>query len=245
MTTKNTVNSYNKHAKDYNEYVNRDSNFWNRYLEVPAMKKALKGKVSGKYVLDLGCGSGVSTGHLIDLGAEVVGIDISEKMIDVAKQNYPNNEFFVESMEKLHFEDNTFDVVSSSLALHYNQKLYPTFKEVGRVLKPKGRFVFSTSHPLFDVRRKVLIEGKKEYVLENYFQNDKKKWTMFDKEMEVETYHHTFSDLTNNLIDAGFLICEVVETRPIPEGKKVSPSDYEHTMKIPSFIIFESIKADF
>jgi len=245
MTTKNTIDSYNKHAEGYNEYVKRDNNFWNKYLEVPAMKKALEGKVGGKYVLDLGCGSGVSTEHLIDMGAKVVGIDISEKMIEVAKSKLPDIEFFVESMEKLHFKDNTFDVVSSSLALHYMKDFSPVFNEVGRVLKHKGRFIFSTAHPLFDIREKVFIDGKKEYILKPYFHNHKREMSMFDKKMKVETYHQTFSDITNKLIEAGFVILKVVEIQPIPEGKKISPSDYEHTMKIPSFILFESIKTDF
>lgn len=240
-TTKDTINSYNEHASAYTKYVNSADNFWNKYLEVPAMAKLLENSVKNKDVLDLGCGSGVSTKNLVTWGANVVGIDISEKMIDIAKNDLPGIDFFVEDMEKTHFGDSAFDVVSSSLVLQYVHDLSPVFKESNRVLKNGGRFVFSMGHPIFGIRKKVFIDDKKEYILKPYFHNNLRKWSMFDT-MEVETYQHTFSNITNKLIDAGFSIESVVETTPVPEGKTISPKDYDRTMKIPSFIIFDSTK---
>ena len=64
-TTKNTVDSYNEHAEAYTKHISSDDNFWNKYLEVPAMAKLLEGSVKDRKVLDLGCGSGVSTKKLI------------------------------------------------------------------------------------------------------------------------------------------------------------------------------------
>lgn len=241
-TTKKTIDSYNKFAQDYTNYLNDSSNFWNAYLEAPALISILKPLVSNKKVLDLGCGSGISSKKLIDINAKVVGIDISEEMIKIAKKSIANANFYVGNIENLPFNNQEFDVVSSSLALHYIEDLYPVFCEVSRVLKKGGSFVFSIHHPFFNCRKKVIIDGETNYVFTSYFTKHKYEWSMLSGEMTLDSYHHTFAEIANNLIKAKFNITQVVETTPIPEGEKISPEDYKKTMEYPSFIIFKAQK---
>jgi len=241
-TTQITINAYDKFAKDYTDYVHSESNFWNRYLENPAFEKLLKDKVKGKKVLDLGCGSGISSIKLKKWGGDVVGIDISKNMLKIAEINYPEIEFIHGNIEKLPFKKCSFDVVASSLAIHYVKDLSKVFDEVYKVLKKEGLFVFSTQHPIFNTRKKIIYKGNKEYLLQPYFNNNKVKYSMLNKKMKLEGYQHTFSDIANKLIRSGFSIDEIVETTPVKEGRKVDPKDYIQAQTIPSFILFKATK---
>lgn len=241
-TTNQTIDSYNNFAEEYTNQITSQNNFWNKYLEAPAMENLLKDKVSGKAVLDLGCGSGVSTIKLKNWNANVVGVDISEKMVDIAKREYPEINFNVASVEDLPFPENRFDIVASSLVFHYIQDLTKVFKEVNRVLKTSGSLIFSMHHPFHGSRERVVINDEKRYVMAPYFHNNKYQWSMFGGEMVLEVYHHTFSNIANSLIESGFSIEKVVETVPVEEGKLINAKDYELTSNYPSFIVFSAKK---
>ena len=126
-TTQKTINSYDKFANAYTDYVCSESNFWNKFIENPAFEKLLKNNVKGKTVLDLGCGSGISSVKLEKWGGDVVGIDISKNMLNIAKKMHPKIKFIQGSMEKLPLKDMSFDVVASSLVIHYVKDLSKVF----------------------------------------------------------------------------------------------------------------------
>lgn len=95
-------------------------------------------------VLDMGCGQGQDSRFFSEHGYGVVGIDFSNDGIRFAKTksgNYKNLDFKVGDIsEKLPFEDSSFDVVYSHLALHYfsKEKTKEIFDEIYRVLKKEG-----------------------------------------------------------------------------------------------------------
>lgn len=102
---------------------------------------------ANKRVLDYGCGSGGSTRKIAEYGAaEVVGIDISEDSVAIAKKQteaaglQDRCRFFVMDAENMIFEDNSFDIVYSAGVLHHIDlnKAYP---EIARVLKPSGQMI--------------------------------------------------------------------------------------------------------
>jgi len=66
----------------------------------------------GDLVLDAGCGNGVYSRYLSDK-FKVIGVDISEKQIELARQNAPKAEFICEDMTKINFPDEYFDVILS------------------------------------------------------------------------------------------------------------------------------------
>lgn len=97
-------------------------------------------------VLDVACGTGEFERLILadNPGQQMVGVDISEKMIEMARQklqNYPNVEFQLASASALPFPDASFDTVVSANSFHYFDDPDVALKEIKRVLKPDGNLI--------------------------------------------------------------------------------------------------------
>ncbi len=94
----------------------------------------------GEHILDLGCGTGDLTQRLAELGAEVIGIDMSENMIQAARTKYPQLDFqVVDALELSHC--GAFDAVFSNATLHWIQPPEQVAARIFRSLKVGGRLV--------------------------------------------------------------------------------------------------------
>lgn len=96
---------------------------------------------TGNKLLDVGCGSGLFSSLASDAGAEVTGIDASEKLIDEAKQRTNSVDFLIGEMEELPFDHNTFDFVCGFNSFQYAANIKNALEEAGRVLKNGGKIV--------------------------------------------------------------------------------------------------------
>ena len=104
------------------------------------------GLVADARVLDVGCGSGWATRAIAEyaVNGEVVGIDISDEMIEVARStsgSFPNVRFEIASAESLPFRDNEFTHAFSMESLYYYSNVANALREIHRVLANNGRFV--------------------------------------------------------------------------------------------------------
>jgi ubiquinone/menaquinone biosynthesis C-methylase UbiE len=237
--TRYTKNIYNKYAKEYSKSM-LAGRFFNNYIEMPAVKKAIK-NIKGKKVLDVGCSIGAHSKIFSTKGAKVYGIDISEEMIKIAKSRVLKGNFRVADMKKLPFKNNTFDLVFYGLSLHYIQDVKQVMKEAYRVLKKKGRLLISTHNPCATGQKRIKVQGKKIFIVDDYFGTKMEQWDMVPG-MLIKHYVFTLERLFNPIMDAGFALTHITETRPIPSGKKIDPVHYKQTMKRPSFIIIEAKK---
>jgi SAM-dependent methyltransferase len=241
---RHTKKVYNKHAEMYHKRISSKDNIWHKYIEKPAMISLFKDEIKGKSVLDLGCGSGPFVKKLFSLGAKKVkGIDLSEELIKIAIKENPKVDFVVGDAKKTPYKNEEFDLIVSSLMAHYFKDLKPLFKEVSRILKKNGIFVFSMHHPLMEVsgRLKVKIKGIKGDLLRPYFHNNKYTWTLNEK-MKMIAYHHTFEMIINSLNDSGFVIERVLEPVAPEIVKKIRRSTYERTRKRPSILMVKARK---
>jgi SAM-dependent methyltransferase len=144
-----------------------DAQFFDGYSQFPRSRdglaaaaewpslRAMLPDLKGRRILDLGCGYGYFAQYAVGQGAaEVVGIDLSEKMLAVAQQNCAGMpaRFERADLESADFGEAGYDLVFSSLAVHYVADFDAFCARVRRALKPGGRFVFSMEHPVFAAR---------------------------------------------------------------------------------------------
>jgi ubiquinone/menaquinone biosynthesis C-methylase UbiE len=247
-TDKKSIQEYNKNFKEWLE----KKGIVHSHIEKPAMYSAL-GSVRGKTILCLGCGAGEECAYIKSLGAKrVVGIDISKSLIETAKKNFPDIEFEVMDMEKLNFAKSFFDLVYSSLVLHYVEDWTKTLNKIRRVLKKDKIFLFSTHNPIYWSALKKENGNEKSHVL-GYLKNKKTKKTKvygdylnirkindiwFDN-FKVTYYHKPFSSIMENIIKSGFKIIDCIEPRPLNSMKKIDLEYWKKSNKLPLFIIFK------
>lgn len=140
MTQK--INRWNQTEKWENACVEtrRDEKGRQRRLSTFSIKKKFK-------VLDLGCGDGLNTSVLSKMGVkDVTGVDISDKLLKLAKKLNPKNKFFLSSAEKLPFKNNIFDVVLVDSVFHHFMSYPKAISEIRRVLKLRGKLCFIEPH---------------------------------------------------------------------------------------------------
>lgn len=215
--------------------------FFEQYEKMSRSQKGLEGagewhvlkkmlpEFVGKKVLDLGCGYGWHCRYAIENGAQsAIGIDISEKMLQKAREinQLDNIKYEQSALEDVAFNDETFDVVISSLTFHYIQAYDALIRNVYNWLKPNGRFVFSVEHPVFTAEGSqdwvYDKEGNKLYwAVDHYFVEGQRNTSFLGE--RVVKYHRTLSTYLNELLKQGFKIIEVNEPLPSEEMLKSIP----------------------
>lgn len=117
------------------------------------MDEAEFNKHKGEKVLEIGCGMGIDLLQFAKGGANVTGIDLTEKAIQNTKSHFAHRDmqgtFLTMNSEKLAFADNTFDVVYSFGVLHHTVNTQKAIDEVYRVLKPGGKAIIMLYHKGF------------------------------------------------------------------------------------------------
>lgn len=199
-----------------------------------------------KRVLDLGCGFGWHCQYAIEHGAkEVLGIDISEKMLFEAQKKTNNKiKYFCIPIEDIDFPNDSFDVVISSLAFHYLVSFEDVVKKVKDLLVVGGNFVFSVEHPIFtaygsqdwyyDESGEIL-----HFPVDNYFFEGERKAIFLGK--EIIKYHKTLTTYLNGLIEGGFEITGIVEPQPSEDLLK-SSEGMQNELRRPMMLIVSARK---
>jgi len=155
-------------------------NHYGNLTKIKNIEKFLIEKYFHGKVLDLGCGCGRTTKYINDLGFDVLGVDIVEEMISKAKNIYPGIKFEAGDACNLKYKDNEFDVVFFSFnGLDYiypESKRVAALKEIDRVLKKGGLFIYSSHNPLallFKFRPGLLLRSLKERKLFSKYKPEK------------------------------------------------------------------------
>lgn len=209
-----------------------DEQFFKKYSEMERSKKGLEGAgewhelqkilpdFHDKKVLDLGYGYGWHCKYAANHGAaSVLGIDISHKMLNIAKQKNKDEktEYQCIAMEDLDFEEASFDVIISSLAFHYVKDFESLANNISKWLKQGGEFVFSVEHPVFtsygtqdwyyDENGNIL-----HFPVDNYYYEGKREAVFLGE--KVIKYHRTLTTYLNTLLQKGFMLQHIIEPKP-------------------------------
>jgi len=194
----------------------------------------LIGDLKDKKVLDAGCGEGYNTRLLAKKGAKVFGVDISKRMIELAEQEELQQplgiSYKLASLTDLSFfQDESFDIVVSFMALMDCSDYQGAIKEFFRVLGKNGDLFFCIHHPCFLTKGHEWLlneEGRKnELIICNYFDDEPWIWKWkfsHAKDEDIEPFKDPcfpkiLSEYLNILIEQGFIIKKITEPRPSQE----------------------------
>lgn len=214
---------------------------FNAAIEEPAVYSLLP-SLDGLRILDLGCGFGKFVSFCLKNGAErVLGTDISQNMISEAKKriNDPRASFVVIPAEEFEADEDSFDLVVSSMCFHYVKNINSVFKKMSLSLKDHGQFIFSVEHPICTSLLKGWCNSedasKRHWPVDDY-----KKETIRVSNWFVDgviKYHRTIETYINELIDAGFSIKRLLEPGPTAEAVAERPELAEHLRRPPVLIL--------
>ena len=222
---------------------------FNDVIETPIITAMLP-DLEGKKILDIGCGMGQHAMQYSKAGAaSVLGTDISEKMLEYARENNSADNI---SYRRLAFEDleqldERFDVITSSLAFDYSEDFALLMKKIYALLNDGGYLVFSMSHPISTAydgtydRYTRTEKGERLYAnLHNYSIEGERhfKWVVED----YEVYHRKISTLINCIASASFIIEECQESTVPDEILKEHPDMFGGVVHQPDFIFFRCRK---
>ena len=125
---------YNKIAQSYHSERNK-------FESIIELEQFIKLLPNDAKILDAGCGAGVPvTKYLADEGYSIIGIDISEGMLSLARKHVPEGQFIKVDMTEMDFSDDTFDGIVSFYAIIHipREKHANLFKKFHSILKPNG-----------------------------------------------------------------------------------------------------------
>ena len=214
-----------------------DESFFSAYSEMTRSKLGLGGAgewesvrsllpdLKGCTILDLGCGYGWHEKYFIEHGAKRVdAIDISRKMLEKAKEMNSNEKvsYALCDIESYEADYDSYDMVFSSLAMHYIKDYGNLIKKIHRWLKKGGTLLFSLEHPSFTA------EGSedwcydengeiKHFPLDSYFLEGRRETNFLSS--KVEKYHRTLTTYVDTLLKNGFSLTALIEPE-VPEHLK-------------------------
>lgn len=241
----------------YDKHLEGGEDTYHAQVVFPNLIRLL-GDVKEKHVLDLACGQGIFSRLLKQGKAEVTGVDIARELIDIAeKKNRTEHisiRYFATPSDDLYMIKNkTQDVVVCILALQNIEKLQDTLKEVSRILKKGGKFLFVLNHPCFripkvsswgyDEHTKTQYRRLDEYMSESKVKIDMTPGTEKNKKYTV-SFHRPLQVYIKALAKHGFAITKLEEWQSHKESEKGPRQEAENKSRkeIPLFLCIEAVQ---
>ena len=228
------MDNYNDFANEYEAYGK------NAVTDIEiGYKNVLKllGEVKGKRILDYGCGTAKFTRILKDRGAKVIGVDIAEKEIAIAKLKYPDLELYladdIKNKMRSDFDAAVLNFVIT--AIPSKETILEIFKNIHNFLKPNGRLVMMNSNYEKSANREFLsfaigeIKPKTGAAL--------KVSLGIDRSLVIEDYFYSREDYSSMLEQAGFVLEKIVE--PLADDES---HPWKDERKYPPFLIISAKK---
>jgi SAM-dependent methyltransferase len=249
---------WNENAERWTRHVRAG---WDRFRDVFNIPMFLEfvPDLSAKRVLDLGCGEGQNTRLFARRGARMLGIDISERMIEAARQAERQQPLGIEYWEGSftglsQIDGGSCDAVVSTMALMDGPDFVAAAREAYRVLRQGGGLYFSVTHPCFmtpDARWIADDNGDAiGRVVADYWRDDPfvERWAFGaappDERIPFAIRYFTYrlEDYINALCEAGFKITKIREPRPTEAMVAALPALAPYHRHTPIFLYIAAQK---
>ena len=180
------------------------------------------GDISGKTILDLGCGQGWLTKELTNRGALSIGVDGSGALIERARSLFPELTFHVADLAEGLPDINTqFDVIISHMVVMDIPEIGTLFDSVSRALRPGGTFFFTLPHPCFFMQKSHQDDAGQWFKkLTGYLKPE--VWRI-DSFGGHNHYHRTIEEYVTALTRAGLLVFHFHEPPHQSQSKRIDP----------------------
>ncbi len=214
-TTPVLSGSYDAIAKDYAAWV-REGKLIHSFV-IPHLLEIL-GPLSGQRMLDLACGEGIMARTLAEAGAHTLGIDLSLRLLDLARQAEAEHPLGITYLQDdahtlAQLAPTSFDAVCCNMALTDLADLSRVGQAVARVLRPGGIFVFSMPHPCFQTAPGAVWgehpSGTVQAQVTGYFAEGPRQ-TRWSRGLIV-THHRTLSSILTRFAASGLLLTNLAE----------------------------------
>jgi SAM-dependent methyltransferase len=208
----------------------------------------LCGPVQGLRVLDLGCGAGYFAREMAKRGAFVTGLELSPEMLRHAiaqeERDRLGIRYLLGDAARLqeHVGPNSFDLVTSCLALQDMPDVPAVLRAARKALVPGGRLVVSIAHPCTDTpfrRWEKDANGAKRWLcVDRYFERGPMtyQWKGWSYEFSTTALHATLEDWLSWFLAAGFSLRALREPVPSPEAVARHP-ELEDCSRVPYFLL--------
>lgn len=213
--------------------------------EWPSLRSLLP-DLRGARILDLGCGFGWFSRWAREQGAQsVLGFDVSENMLKRAIEMTSDDAIVYRKfdLEQTELPEAGFDLVFSSLALHYVENLGRVFRSVFRALVPGGWLIFSTEHPIYTAPRRpnwlIQNDGHRIWPIDQYLAEGSRVTDWLTKGAIKQ--HRTIGTTVNLLVRSGFALTHLDEWGPADDQIAAHPEWAEHRDR-PMFLLVAARK---
>lgn len=216
-------------------------------LVVPALLTAI-GRVAGQHICDLACGQGVIARQLAQAGAQVVGIDLSARLLEIARSEEAAAPLDIiyqqeDAQQCQSLADASFDGVVCNMALMDIADLSATFRTVYRILRLRGWFAFSITHPCIQMPDSAwnrlddgtIIRESGRYFAEGFW----KPGPGPGVRGRIGAHHRTLSTYVNALVQAGFSIQSLSE----PHASGELAQRFPNYQSLPAALVVHCLKA--
>ncbi|MCU1374775.1 MAG: SAM-dependent methyltransferase [Actinomycetia bacterium] len=194
-------------------------------------------------VLDVGTGEGQIARLAVQGGARrVVGVDPTWAQVEVARERAGGPAYLRAGAAELPFPDESFDAVVACLVFEHIEAVDEALAEVGRVLRPGGRFLFFLNHPLLQtpgsgwIDDQVLDPPEQYWRIGPYLIEDNSLEEV-EKDVFIPFIHRPMSRYVNAMIAAGLVIRRMEEPAP-PPGFIARAAEYADAATIPRLLFF-------
>lgn len=248
--------SWGKVATWYNKHLEEGEDTYQEKLIKPNLLRLLEPK-AGQEILDVGCGQGYFSREIAKIGAKVVGVDIGNELIKLAKEKAEKNETYLNlSADKMSaLQNNKFDSAICVLALQNMKNLPQSILEISRVLKTGGKCLLVLNHPTFripedsawnyDEKTNEQYRRINSYMSEKTFQVDMTQGITNPKSKKFTvSFHHPLQVYFKAFAKAGLAVTKLEEwvSHKVSDKGPRKEAEDKARKEIPLFMCIELLK---